>query len=121
MFLGMNAAVMMSKAVQGWQGPGFLGCLQGGQGPSGHLAGQDTSCVPRFVPVRACQDNVTPISDCFQKEWNPNSKVAVEDWLDQNLDEESKLRMRSIGNIVVPCQAAMGFSILSEVAKLATS
>lgn len=68
-----------------------------------------------------CQDNVTPISHCFQKEWNPSSKVAMEDWLDPNLDEESRLRLRAIGNIVVPCQAAMGFSILSEVAKLATS
>lgn len=45
----------------------------------------------------------------------------MEDWLDPNLDEESRLRLRAIGNIVVPCQAAMGFSILSEVAKLATS
>ncbi len=68
-----------------------------------------------------CQDNVLPVNSWVQKEWNPNCKVAMEDWLDHNLDEESRCRMRTIGNIVVPYQAAMGFSILSEVAKLATS
>lgn len=53
------------------------------------------------------------------QEWNAGSKVCVEDWLDSNLDEESRCRMKSIGNIVVPCQAQMGVAVLSHVLKLA--
>jgi len=56
-----------------------------------------------------------PVEHWINAEWNCFNKVPVEDWLDHNMDEESKCRMKAVGNLVVPCQAQMGFAVLSRI------
>ncbi len=43
------------------------------------------------------------------------AKVPEEQWLVHSLDQESKARIKALGNIVVPAQASLGCSILSKL------
>lgn len=63
--------------------------------------------------------DVPALDHWVNQEWNVASRIGMEDWLDANQDEESKCRMKCLGNIVVPCQAQMGVAVLSHVLKLA--
>lgn len=60
-----------------------------------------------------------PLDHLVSAEWNPINRVPVKDWLEHNMDAESKLRMQTMGNMVVPMQASLGIAALSAVLKLA--
>lgn len=50
--------------------------------------------------------------------WNPACQVSFDRWLVTHVSEAEKERLRILGNIVVPSQAAAGISMLVQVARL---
>ena len=46
--------------------------------------------------------------------------MSLDRWLIPSHDEEGKQRLKIMGNIVVPMQAAAGFAVLARVASLNT-
>ena len=51
-----------------------------------------------------------------QGPWNVHCYLPMEDWLEESRDKESECRIRTLGNVVVPCQAALAMSALSRMA-----
>ena len=51
----------------------------------------------------------------WQTPWNPTSHVPMELWLKDELTPEERLRLKSMGNIVVPKQAALGACVLAKM------
>lgn len=47
--------------------------------------------------------------------WNADSSLPVEEWLTEFQSEQDRQRLKTMGNLVVPLQAAKALSVLSHV------
>ncbi len=69
------------------------------------------------VPISGCScywwfEAMPPLDYWLRRPWNPTSKVPLHEWLSTAKHSMQKPRMDMLGNVVVPQQAFLGFSVL---------
>ena len=70
-----------------------------------------------FSVIGVWQD-APPINAAALKPWNPLCEVSFDKWLVDSHCAESKERIKMMGNIVIPPQAAAGMAVLARVIRL---
>ena len=72
-------------------------------------------CFPLIVSFIRFWQEAPPINDGVFKPWNPLCETSLDKFLVDSHDEESKARLRVMGNVVIPPQAVAAFSVLARV------
>jgi len=64
-----------------------------------------------------CQD-LHPLDAAVGSTWNAGNPVPLHRWLVPTMDEESRQRLKALGNIVILPQANLGMMALSHITSL---
>jgi len=74
--------------------------------------------LPLLFPFEIWQDASRDMSNWPLSSWSPRSELPLSKYLVPTLSEEGKQRMKLLGNIVVPPQAAMAAALLTQLNSL---
>ena len=71
----------------------------------------------KFCVLQTCEDG-SQIDDWTSKAWNPLNDATIADWLTDRRSQDDKNRLKTMGNLVVPVQARLSQTVLSQMQTL---
>ena len=55
-----------------------------------------------------------PLASFFRPQWNILSRIPMHLWLTNEIEEDYRDRMKTLGNIVVPLQGELGMNVIAR-------
>ena len=84
-----------------------------GCNPFAHLLAEAGISVT--VNKDGCPPQAKPVGEWAREAWNPEAKLPMFRWLNAEQTDRERDRLKTLGNLVVPRQAALAAHVLAQM------